>query len=505
MTTRFVTSALLWSVLAVTSFAAAEETFEQLARNTDPKNAEQVFALAQWCQEHKQTNRVKPLLLLVIKLDPEHLGARTALGQVKEGDKWVMAPPANKPTPKPVMASNGPLPKASSVDWKLSLPVDPDPSTTFIDAYIAKLPTIGNESAEMDAAIATMLLADNLPSALPRLCKALQRPEFTDLYGASQMIVALMRTPARASARTLYPFVAVASSRFTDPDELLAFILATTAVHDRRALPRLIELMQAANTDVATAATDCAAELTGLPAAGLTVGEVGRWWNRFATVDERTILRTQMASKQPAIALKAAEQLALTQDKNALDTLITLMLSDDPKIASKAHELVTAFTGSDWGYTATDPGPVRLQRVTLLRKWWQDNRQDFVLILDPQQVKAAGDLAEVAKPEPSELDQLVTDLGSIDTKIAAKAEAGLLAEGMKAVAPLINGLLSTNPIIARHCQELLVHQSGRTDISFSPRDTASKKAAAVSAWQAWAGSKEAKHRKSEAEGRPGDR
>ena len=497
MTIRFVTPALLWCVLAVTPLTAAEETFEQLARKTDPNNVEQVFTLAQWCQERKQTSRVKTLLLQVIKLDPEHLGARTALGQVKEDGKWVVASaipkPQTPPKPKAVSASTGPLPKASAVEWKLTPPVDPDPTSTFIDSYITKLPTIGNESAEMDAAVATMALEDNLPSALPRLCQALQKPEFTDLYGASQMVLVLIRTPARASARTLYPFIAVASSRITDPDELQAFILASTAVRERKALPRLIELMQDANADVAKAATECAAEITGLPANGLTAGQVGVWWTRFANLDDRSILKAQMAAKEPAIAMKAAEQLLLTQDKAALDTLIGLMLHEDPKIAGKAHELVSTSTGRDWGFVASDPLPMRQQRVTVLRKWWKENRADFALILDPQQAKAAGNQQGVAAPaEPSAAERLVTDLGATDTKTAAKAEAGLLAEGSGAIQPLIDGLLSPNPIIARRCQELLVRISGRTDITFTPRDALAQKEAAVTAWKAWAESKFAK-------------
>lgn len=478
-------------LLAALPFAGAEESFEDVLKRTDQANAEAVFALAEWCKEHNLTTKARQYYFQVIKLDKDHAEARTAIGQVRVGDRWVAknlvkdepAKPGSTGAPK----FTGPAPKASDVSWNLTVPRDPAPNNHFVDAYIARMPTVANDSGEMELAVSTLLTSDNLPTALPRICAALLTPAFTDLYGPSDMVQGLLRDGRRADAKTLFPFVVAASSRSTDADDLSAFAYAAAQIRDKRAMPRLIELMEHENKDLAESATVAAAAVTGLPKEGLTPDKAKGWWARFHATDEVGILRAQLASKDPETSIAAAAELGQLNEKKALDVLIDWMRHEDPKVAAKAHLQVTGFTGRDWSYMPTDPLDLRLKRVDVVAKWWKENRENFTLMVDPRLRKASSaPEPEAAAAAADPAAAAVRDLASTDAKAAATAESLLAGKGTTAVPFLIAGLGSDSPITSRKCSELLQRASKKTDIAFNPRDPAEKRQQAIDAWKAWA-------------------
>ncbi len=481
-------------VLAMAMTCANAETFEEQVKATDLTNAEQVFALSLWCQEHNLPSKARQYLFQVIKIDKDHAEARTLLGQVRVGDRWVAKSLLNQKGGEPAKGGNddqngpvGPPPSAKDVVWNLVTIKDPKPANTFVNSYIERMSTVGNDSNAMEISISTLVTEDNLPTALPRLCAALQRPDFTDLYGPSAVIQALLKDGRRADARLLFPYVAIASLRCTDADDLISFAYSAAQLRDKRAIPRLIELMGNANTELASAAGEAVASITALPRDSMTVDKAISWWGRFYRTDEVDILRAQLKSKDPETALAAANQLGAVQEKKVIDVLIDLLKQDDPKVTAKALQLVTVFTGRDWAYVPTDPKEDRLKRVELLAKWWKENRETFTLLIDPRLVKdsaVAHDPGSATSVDP--VLAAISNLAANDSKVAAKAEAELIGRAGEAVPALITGLGSDNPITSRKSHEILQRISKKSDIAFNPRDAAELKQKAIGAWRTWA-------------------
>ncbi len=483
-------SAPLLLVLLALTFVYSE-TYEDALKKTDQTNAEQVFALSQWCQENNLPSKARQHLFQVIKLDKDHAEARALMGQVRIGERWV-AKNQVKEDPKAQLAGEknlpvGPAPTASEVTWILGAIKDPAPSNLFVNSYIERMQTVANDSREMEVSISTLIAEVNLPTALPRLGTALLRPDFTDLTGPCGVIQALLKDDHHAAAKFLFPYVAKASSRCTEPNDLIAFAYIAAQMHDKRAIPRLIELMNHENKELANAASEASAVITGLPHESMTVNKAIAWWSHFYRSDDIDILRAQLQSKDAETALAAAKQLGALQEKKVIDVLIQLLKSDDVKIAAKAHQLVTAFTGRDWGYVATDPLDQRLKRVDMLNKWWKENHETYVFVIDPRflhdsSVHDSNDTTSA----PDQLVLTVKDLSATDAKRAATAENDLLGKAGAAVPALLDGLSSDNPITTRKCHELLQRISKKSDISFNPRDSSEKKQLAIAAWKAWA-------------------
>ena len=480
------------------SVLTAEDTYDEMVKKTDQSNPEAVYALAKWCQDHNLPSKARQALFQVIKLDKDHAEARNDLGQTKVGDRWISksqlkdggAKPANTAGGKPGDTnggSNGPIgkaPSAAEVGWDLTLPKDPKPANTFVNSYIERMPKVGNDSNEMEVSVSTLMTDENLPTALPRICAALLKPEFTDLYGPCDMVQALLKQGRRRDAQLLFGFIATASTRSTDSEDLQAFAFAASGVRDKRAMPRLIELMASDKQDVADAATDAAAAITGVSRAELNLDRAKGWWAKYWRSDETSIMKAQLNSKDAETSIHAAGILAAQQDKKALDVLIEWMRSEDTKIANKAFLQVAQFTGRDWAYVPTDPLDARLKRIDVITKWWKENRDSFKLIAEakPQEVAVQGGTAAASDPYVD----AVRDLGAVDGKAAAKAETTLSDHGNDAVPALIDGLSSDNPIIARKANELLQRVSKKSDIAFNPRDQEAAKRKAIDAWTAWA-------------------
>lgn len=469
------------------------ETYEEMLKKTDQTSAQAVYELAEWCQANSQPTKYRQLLAQVIRIDRDHEAAREALGQVKVGTQWV-AKSQVKDSPKETSESGPKLPSgtgpaADKIAWDLTLARDPQPKNPFVGSYIAKLNSATNDSSDMEIAISTLITAENFPMALPRLQAALLTPTFNDLYGPSAIIQALLKAEQRADAKALFPFVVVASARSTDSEDLQSFTYACAGIRDKRAMARLLELMASTDKEVASAALEAAAAITGLPVASLNVNTANAWWARHYASDDSQILKTQLLSKDSDTSIAAAAQLGAIQDKKAVDVLIEWLKTEDPKIAAKALQQVAQFTGRDWGYVPTDPLEARLKRVAMLSKWWKENRDTYKLQVDQRLIKGSTVVNDAGAPAADPKLAMLRNLSSTDSKLAAQAENDLLGQGTISVPVLISGLTNDSPITVRTCDRLLQQISKKNDISVNPRDTPEARQKAITAWKTWANEK----------------
>src|SRR5271163_4843286 len=117
-------------LLMVCCLAHSEETLQDVIKRTDMSNADAVFILAEWCAEHNKPTTARQYYGKCIEIDRDHEAARSRLGQVKVGDRWVAAAQAPA-SAKPVAAGAngaaapvarggaGPGPAAKDVSWEL--------------------------------------------------------------------------------------------------------------------------------------------------------------------------------------------------------------------------------------------------------------------------------------------------------------------------------------------------------------------------------------------------
>ncbi len=235
---------MLLRTLLLAALAAAlraEDSLDVMVAKTDMTNVEQVSTLAQWCKDHNRPDHARQYWRLAIRLDPDNEQAHSELGQVRDGDRWVtVVNRAGAPEATADKASSvaGPAPTAAQVSWDLAIPRDPAPDSDFVDSYIAKLPTIKNDSNEMDSAVATMLMDENLPSALPRLCRALDKPDYNDLYGAANVVMGLSKAGRLDTARPLLPHLVKGTTHCTDDDDIAAALFAIGLFQGKRAVHR---------------------------------------------------------------------------------------------------------------------------------------------------------------------------------------------------------------------------------------------------------------------------
>jgi hypothetical protein len=477
--------------LLTASLALAEDSYEDMAKKTDMSNADQVFALAQWCQEHQKPTQARQLYSKVIKLEPDHEGARAAMGQVKVGDRWVsekQLDAGNKPNDKHGdkggATGGGSAPTAAQIAWDLHLPRDPQPDNTFINSYIDKLPHIKNDSSDMDNAVATMLNGDNFPCAVPRLCAALARPDFDDLFGASEVVMQLAKAGQLEAARPLMGFLAKASEHVKDPEDLEHFAFAMGLFKDKRALPRLIELYDIQDTNLHDTLGLAVGQITALPSP-VSKEQAQAWWSKNWNADAKTLYLAQLKSGDPASQIAAAEALYDLREKSIYPTLVKLMRIDDRPINGRALALVVKMSGLDWGYTPALPAPEKEKKVLLAEKWWKDNGEKFHF------PEVAAPVVPQATAEEKQADQIsgwVADLGSVVGNKAGEAEQSLSGAGLKAVPALIGGLDNTAVIVRMKCNDLLKTIT-KQDFKFEPRAEEADRAKAVAAWKQWAASK----------------
>lgn len=480
------------------------QSYEEMERQTDMNDPEAVFRLAQWCAENRMPSRANQLYARVIKLDPNHVGARTARGEVLVGNRWVSKSVAEKmgQQSSQTNASTGaaaggnagratsgqPGPSAREVGWDLRIPDDPSPGENdVLDHVIASLPKLSNDSQQMSNAVATLLLPENWPSAFARLCAALQRDDFLDIYAATEIIIVLQRERRFREAKVLLGFAARASERINDAEDLAHFAMAAAAVRERRAVPRLIELLGHAKPEVREEAKTALAVITRLPPSDLTPQRAQQWWNANWSRSEEAVLAEQLKSQDPAVAIAAAEILVEARNPDIFPVIFKALRGNDAVIGRRALDVLRRATGMDWGIDPAAPLDQRIKRIEHAEKWWQENRQRFTWpgLASTTSSAVSESTAKTPSAPPDPDLEAVNKLGSTMGSEAVQAETRLRGRGRAAVAALLKGLDHENPLVRRRAYDILREVSKR-DFPFDPRANEQARAASVSAWRDWA-------------------
>lgn len=383
--------------------------------------------------------------------------------------------------------ARGAGPSAADVAWDLQVPKDPDPAdVAFVDGWIAKLPQVDNDSSDMGDIIATLMTAENWPKAFPRLCRALAGPDFNDLYGPSEIIFELFKRGRTDQARRLFPFVIKASERVAKPEDLAHMTLAAMRVRDRKAVPRLIELLASQDADVKEGAVEALKAITGLAGAdAITPERMQAWWNANWSRPQADIYAEQLKSGDPDTAIEAAAGLCELRDASIFPVLFKLLRNPEPEVGRHAIEVVKRATGRDWAYDPGTPPEVRGKRVDMMEKWWKEERLHFNWPGLPRQEDAApGAAAAAAAPvDPALAD--VNRLGADKASDVAEGERNLRAIGLKSVPALIEGLGSASLMVRRRSYDIL-RDIAHQDIAFDPRVEGAPRREAIEAWRAWA-------------------
>jgi len=481
-------SVLLLAIIAATGWA---ETLDERIKATDLSNADQVFELGKWCAANNLPTKARQYYNQAVKLDKDHEGARNMLGQARVGDKWVSAKAAGveaKPAAGPGGAApadrraSGPGPTAAQIVWDLTLPKDPNPQATFINSYIERAATAGNDSREMDISVATMKMADHLPYAVPRLCAALLRPGFKDLYAGSSLVMELLKDGDQAKAKQLLPFLTKASEQVTDSEDLATFAFAAGLLKDKRVLPRLIELLESGDDEVKAAAADGVAGITLLPREQITADRAKQWWDLNHNISDQQTYQEQLNSRDPRVAVEAAKALYQYRDRAIVPVLIRLLRSDERLVCSEAIEVIRQITGSTWSYDPTGSPEQRKKRADELEKWWKEEQFRFRWI-DEIKAESANAASPTAAADPA--TEWVRQLGSVAGNEAASAEGNLVGGSTKSVPALIAGMDNPNRLVRRKCHDLLVKIT-KQNLPFDPASSDADRAAQVAAWRKWA-------------------
>ncbi|MBA2481470.1 MAG: hypothetical protein H0V44_12470 [Planctomycetes bacterium] len=474
-------------MLSVSALVGAE-TLDAMVKKTDLNNADEVFGLAQWCGENNLPTKARQYYNAVLKIDKDHEAARAALGFVRNGDRWVSSAHLRDagggkvdPTPK---AGDVAAPNAAQMTWDLNVPKDPEPENPFITGYVEKLPGLKNDTTDMDNAVATMLTDENLPMAIPRLCAALARPDYGDVFGAANVAMHLIKDGRTDAARPLLPFIAKASERITDAGDLEAAAFALGKFRDRRALPRLIEMMDHKDEVVRDTAANAIGLITMLPQP-VTKARASQWWAQNHALDEKTVFQQQLKSQDPMVAVEAAKALYELRDKTMVPVVIKLMRGDDRQVTLKALQLMVKISGRDWSYDPAAAKEVRDKRVDLIEKWWKDEGPRFVFVEDakPKKEKPAAPVAQIDHEA-----EWVKQLGSIEGNVSQQAEGNLMSKGEGSVTALLRGLDDQAVIVRRKCHDLL-RAITKQDFQYDPRAEPVDRAKPVAAWNNWASQK----------------
>lgn len=475
---------------------AHAESFEDVQKQTDMTNADSVFQLAKWCAENRMPSRAQQLYRQVLKIDKDHYGANNALGNVQVGDRWVhrslvkqpaggQAQPGADGQPAPVRSSAGPGPTAKEVAWDLSIEKDAGPAENpFLDRYIEQMRKVANDSNEMGASVATLMREDNWASAFPRLCKALLQPGYGDIYGPSEMLLELHKQGRTREVRRLYPFVVKASEGVTDAEDLEYFAMLSITIRDRKAVPRLAELLGHSSTAVQDAAREALAAITRLPAKDLTAARAKAWWDANWSLSEDQVLAEQLRSADPSTAVAAAAGLCEMRNKDIFPVLFKLLRSDDPGIVRQAVDVLRRATALDWGITPALSAAERGKQVDRLEKWWAESKFSFAWPGLPSEdggAAAGGVASGQPDPDAEEVEKLASAAGTD----AQTAEQRLRTRGTAAIRALLAGLESPSPLIRRRAHDILCDVT-KKNFGYDPRGEEPARLTAISAWRAWA-------------------
>ncbi|MDA3961001.1 MAG: hypothetical protein PF961_09440 [Planctomycetota bacterium] len=478
-----------WNAYAV---ASSEDYAEQLAK-TDLTSADEVFMLAAWCKEGGLHFSASKHFKQALKIDPDHQPTRDALGYVWYDKRWVhksRVPGASNP--RPATGKGGgrskpgrPGPSTADVDWDLRLPErSSEPDARWLINIIAEMNTVGNFAPEMEQAWRTLLLPQYLPYSGNELAHALSDPSFTDIYGATQFVQTCLQSddPAKqAQGKMVYPFVVKASERVTDGEELYYFALVVGQAGDKRAVPRMIDMLDGEG-DAQAGAMAALSMLTLIPEDEVTKDRAQTWWNRYHSASDGEIYGHLLKSADPLVRLGACDRLYPEQDPRIVPTLIDICKSDNGPAFDGAVTLLRTISASDWGLAKSELSPdEKAERIERLEEWWDTEGAKFTFVefrnLAP--VDAATSNAQTA-------ETWIRELTSLDQGAARAAQDRLLQAGNDAVPALIDALESSDGIRSAKARDLL-RTITKQNFGFEPnRGSKAEREQAVASWKAWA-------------------
>ncbi len=88
-TTGIVTTIDEADILSIEQRDTPHQVYETMAAKLSPDDAGGHFGLAMWCRDHQLNDEMKEELAAALKSDPDHAGARAALGHVKTDKGWM--------------------------------------------------------------------------------------------------------------------------------------------------------------------------------------------------------------------------------------------------------------------------------------------------------------------------------------------------------------------------------------------------------------------------------
>lgn len=476
--------------LAIGPLGFAEESLEEMTKKTDLNSADSVYELGVWCEQNNKPTAARKFFNKAIQLDKNHEASRTKLGQVLVGDRWVPANLAPGGGKKPDggkgeetgsnRRSSGPGPAAKDVKWDLAVE-ESERENQFIENQIKRMNDSKNDSDAMDSATLTLYRQDSRQEMIPRLCAALLRDDFRDLYGTATLITFFAKDGDPSTVRRLTGFLTKASERSTEKEDLEIYAYVAPLARDRRVIPRLIELMESPDDAVKFSAIKAFAQVALQPTDGVTAAKAKAWWDLNHDVSEKVWLMEQLKNDDPSVAVEAARGLYDLREKALVPVLFKILKGDNRKANERAINLVRKITGQDWGYDVAASPEDRAKIVAQLDKWWKENGTRFEWIEDRDAKPAAGAVTKASDPLVVWTKQLASTTGNE----AQQAEQNLLGKGDESVPALIAGLKDPGVIVRRKCNDILKALS-KKDVGFDPRGEEDARLKGINSWIEWA-------------------
>jgi len=328
------------------------ESYEDRLAQTDIDDPDQRYELAMWCKQRKMHRTAHKHFKAVLDTNPDHVPTRREMGYIRIEDEWVHLSrvPANmRPGNRAedgtdaesgdgggeIPLSTGPGPKASDIEWDLTLPREPEGLqryATHVDRYISKLE---RESTMWDA-IATLMLPEHREVAAYRLAHRTREGSSGLTYGIAMFMIELRRKGGPRGvqmAEDLVPFLVASARNESNPDALYAFCTTVGQYGEKKAVPRLIQLLDHPNEDVVDGARTAIQAITFLAYDEIDADSAQAWWDRYHAASDALIYGQALEDDNPEARLNACKRLYQSQDKRIVPVLADLVADENVNLA----------------------------------------------------------------------------------------------------------------------------------------------------------------------------
>jgi hypothetical protein len=527
---------LLLALLAASPTASAaslQDDYRARAAAVDRRDPDALVTLGRWCREAGLHAHARRHFTEAMKLDPDHLGARSELGFTRTLDgRWVVQPataasaapvavtpvatPVAPPTPParpPQRAAPEPEPEPEPTAPPVaptappSRPVAEEPSQrpaqpplpapdegapAFVAQLVDELAAARPESPAAEIAARSLSQSQYLPLAVQRLGQALALG--ADPGPAAQVVQIVLQQRLRPDAehelaRQLAARLPAAMTPGQSPAGLRAAVSAVGLAEILAAVPALTALLDHGNADLAASARAVAARLTFQDASQVDSASLTAWWQANGQLPPNEVAARALRAPSPASRLAAARFLGGRSDKRAVPVLIELLKDDAPPIHGAAASELGRLIGNDGGIERGSDAAVRLAAAKRLTTWWKGIEANYVF--PAQCAREASVAGQQAAAAPSDaLRQNIERLAMPDATEARNAQRNLRLELPAMAVRLVDeGLGHSNAIVRGRVLEILVEQRGQGGdrLGFEPfRGSDAERAAARERWRAWA-------------------